>query len=251
MFDGARLKAIWAKHLIGQIEQGVHRFASEQRSEIRSQRNAETGELRVQVRGTAVPVRSDVIMLTGTTVQTLLSSLDYITSEIWNVAKQTDTRIHFPIDVDHTQLKASGSYTKIQKFRPALADFILNEVKPTKADNFPIWALKRLANTDRHRNLLLVANWNGFEIDEIERTDGVSMRKVRFVSPAGSNNEDYISVPNVKEYSEPHAVVQVSIREVDLTNADQFSRYEVVAALLNFHQVVVETIDKIEGFLSE
>ena len=250
MFEQAMDKAFWAKHMIEQINYGVRRFASEQPCEIRSDHNAKTGELRIQVRGIAAPVRQDVVMLAGTVVQTLLSCLDYLTSEIWNTAKETDTRIHFPIDVDRAQLVASGSYTKIKKFRPDLADFIVNEIKPTKAENFPIWALKRLANTDKHRNLLLVANWNGFEIDEIERTDGVSMRKARFVAPAGGNNENHISVPNVKEYSEPHAVVQISIREPDIVRPDVFDRYEIVETLSNFHHTVTETIEAFGQFLS-
>lgn len=251
MFEGAKLKASWATHMISQIDQGVRRFSTEQPSEIWSQHNPETGELRTQIRGTPAPVRPDVVMLTGTTVQTLLSCLDYITSEIWNAAKQTDARIHFPVDVDQTQLKVSGSYQKIHKFNPGLADFIANEIKPTRAENFPIWALKRLANTDKHRNLLLVANWNGFEVDEIERSDGISMRKVRFVAPAGHHNEDYITIPNVKKYSEPYAVVQISVRETDIVRPDVFDRFEVVETLSHYHRVVVDTINAIEGYLTK
>ena len=139
---------------------------------------------------------------------------------------------------------------KIQKFRPDLADFILNEIKPTKTDNFPMWSLKRLANTDKHRNLLLVANWNGFEIDEIECSDGMSIRKARFVAPAGANNENCILVPNVKEYSEPHVVVQISIREPDIIRPDVFDRYEIVETLSNFHRTVSETIDAVADFMA-
>jgi hypothetical protein len=251
MFEGAKLKASWATHMIRQIEQGLQRFSADQPSEIRSQHNSETGELRVQIRGVPAPVRPDVVMLAGTTVQTLLSCLDYITSELWNSAKSADTRIHFPIDTDQAQLKSSGSYLKIHKFNPGLADFISNDIKPTKAENFPIWALKRLANTDKHRNLLFVANWNGFEVDKIERTDGVSMQKVRFTAPAGHNNENYINIPNVKEYSEPYAVVQVSIREPDICRPDIFDRFEVVQTLSHFHREVVATIEAIERYLGK
>jgi hypothetical protein len=237
--------------MIGQLETATRAFAAAQRSDIRCQRNSETGELRVSLRGDPTPTRADIVMLTGTCVQTMLSSLDYVTSKIVNDAKGTDTRIHFPIDVDDHQLKASGSYAKIAKFDPLLADFVLNEIKPTKAENFPLWALKRLANTDKHRNLLLVANWQGFEIDKIERTDGVEMRKARFMAPAGAQNEGYLSIPNVKEYSEPKATVQISLREPDIVRPDIFDRYEVVETLSNFLHVTTQTIDAVEDFLTD
>lgn len=251
MFEQARLKLSWADHMIGQAEQGAHRFASTQPMEIRSEHNPETGELRVQVRGTPAQVRPDVIMLTGAAIQTLRSSLDFVTSEIWNRAKKLDNRLHFPIDTDDTQLeRGNSSFQKINALNPDLAALIRDEIKPTKAGNFALWSLNRLANTDKHRNLLLVANWNGFEVDEIKRADGVRMRKTRFSAPAGSQNENYISVPNVEEYSEPQAIVEICIREPDIIRPDIFDRYEVIAKLRNFHAEVARTINAIEELLT-
>lgn len=251
MFEGAKLKAEWATHMIRQIEMAVQRYSANQRSEIRSNHNSERGELRVQIRGVPAPVRPDVVMLAGTAVQTLRSCLDFITSDIWNTAKQTDTRIHFPIDVDQAQLKASGSYAKIQKLDAGLADLIANDIKPTKAENYPLWALNRLANTDKHRNLLFVARWIGFEIDKIERPDGLSMRKTRFLARTGQNDQDYLQIPDVKEYSEPYAVVQISFSEAGVVRHDVFDGFEIVQTLSGFHRAVVDTIEAVERYVSK
>lgn len=249
MFEQAKLKVSWARHMIGEIERGVTNFAASQTCTIRSQHNREDGSLVVQFRGRPAPPPADVVMIAGTVVQTLRSSLDYITSEVWNEAKETDTRVHFPIDVDQEQLKRSGSFKKIERFRPELANFIADEIKPTKADNFSIWATNRLANTDKHRNLLLVAHWQGFEIDKIKRTDGVEMANVRFNAPASGDDKGVIQIPNVEEYTDPQGVITVSLREPDIIQPEVFNRYEIVSTLLGLREAVAQAIDRTEKFL--
>ena len=249
MFEQAKLKVMWSRHMLGQVELGVKRFSDNQPYTIRCHHNRETKELAVSHQGQPGDVPADVVMIAGAIVQTLRSCLDYITSEIWNAAKETDTRLHFPIAEDKAQLELSAAFLKIQKFRPKFADFILNEIKPTKADNFPIWAVNRLANTDKHRNLLLVAQWGGFEIDEIKRRDGVEMAKTRFSAPA-SDDKGVFLIPEVEEYTDPKGIVEIRFQEADIIRTGVFDRREIVSTLAGLQHAVAETIDRTEDFFA-
>jgi hypothetical protein len=251
VFDDAKLKVLWAQKMIADLRDGVIRDIKKQRCKIVTEHNPKTKELSLRVLGDFAPVDPGIRLLAGTCAQTLRSSLDYVTSEIVNNARNTDRRVHFPIDTEQAQLERSQSYKKILNFDGALAAHILNEIKPTKADNFPIWAINALANTDKHRNLVLATNVHGFHISELRRNDGIDMRDVIRTFPAGSKNDEELLIPNVEKYCNPKAIIEIRISEPDLARTHSLNQYEIVKTLANFAHVTSETIESIERFRSE
>jgi hypothetical protein len=248
MFEQAKLKIRWAGKMLTELGGGLKNFAAEQSCEVHSHHNPKTKELRLKVVGEYAPVWPSLILLAGTCAHTINSSLDYVTSEIVNTARATDRRIVFPMDVDRDQLEASNAIKTIRNLNPDLASFILDEIKPTKVDNFPIWGVRNLANTDKHRNLVLAAHTQGFEIGRIKKA-GMEMANIRFLAQAGAQNEGYFSIPDVEEYSDPEAIIQVSFREPDLSHPNRFYRLEALEFLSNGMNAAAEVINAAEEFL--
>jgi hypothetical protein len=247
MFEQAKLKLRWVQERqLVELDRGLKLFAEQQPCEVLADHNPETKELRLQVEGDFVHVWPSLIVHAGVCAQTINSCLDYVSSEIVNTARHTDRRIVFPMNEDRDQLEASNSIKILRKVSPDLAAFILDEIKPTKLDNFPIWAVRNLANTDKHRNLLVAVHLQGFEVGWV-KTGWGEMADVRY---SGPDNDGYFSIPDVEEYRDAHPLIEIAFREPDLSHPNRFYRLEMLEFLANGANAVAEVISAVEQFLS-
>lgn len=248
MFEQAKLKLNWAANMLQQLDAGAKDFASKQRCEVLSEHDPETKELRLRIDGDFAPVWPSLVMLAGTVCQTINSGLDYITSEIVNTRRGTDRRIAFPVDVNHSQLKASQAIKTLRNVHSGVSDHILNEIKPTKMDNFHLWGVRNLANTDKHRNLVMAVHNQGFTVDDIKKA-GMSMKQMKFTSPAGTQNEGYFSIPDVEEYHNPQGLIEIAFGEPDLRHPNRFYHLEILEFLSGGLNAAMETAKSIEALL--
>jgi hypothetical protein len=92
---------------------------------------------------------------TGDVVHNLASALDYVWSGLAREANPNlATRAHFPRHETRQNLVNMLSQpleTAIKKAFPAVEGLILDKVQPYKDGNFPLWAVGKLDNIDKHR----------------------------------------------------------------------------------------------------
>jgi len=251
MFNDAKLIVQYADRLLASLSTGISNFLRKQRYEIVTHHNPKTKELSITFWGEFLPITPGITMLAGSIVQSIRSSYDYAISEVVNSAKDTDRRIHFPIHKEIQQLQSSNHLKTLRKQSPALASLIIESIKPTKADNFPIWAVNALANTDKHRNLFLTTNVSGLKIGELRRSDQiVRIENCMIEVSAGDNHPEFI-LPDIESYSEPEATFEVRFSEPDLATTDAIQGSDIVKTLHNFANVAAETISAMERALSE
>lgn len=248
VFDDAKIKVEWACELVGALQESTHSFIAEQRCEVFSEHDPVTKELRITPRGEYAPVPPFLTLLSGTCAQVINSGLDYVASEIVNSARHTDRRIVFPMDVDQDRLAQSSAIKTIRKVNTGLADFILNEIKPTKIDNFPIWGIRSLANTDKHRNLVLTVHLQGIKIARVKRDD-MTITDFRFGVGAGTQNDGCLTIPHVEEYSDPEPLVQVTFNEPDVFHRTVFHDAGIVDFLADGIRATASVINAVEGFM--
>lgn len=116
-----------------------------------------------------------VPILIGSGIHALRSSLDAAVSTlIEGVSKKRLDRVGFPFAETEQSLRLSFEPSRslcgkcghpheqkprqkrILDYVPELKDVLLEDLKPWKEGNFPLWALNKLDNYQKHRSLLLV-----------------------------------------------------------------------------------------------
>ncbi len=133
-----------------------------------------------------------VPMCIGAGIHSLRSALDTAVSAIVRESGgKPDTRVAFPVHASERDLRAafeSGLRTcpdckatrvtkapmdQIRKLIPDLERLILDVFKPWKDGNYPLWALNKLDNLQKHQTLLLIASTTSGTID-FDTVEGIS-----------------------------------------------------------------------------
>lgn len=100
----------------------------------------------------------DVIATAGDIVHNLRSSLDHLAHQLVIVGsgKEPSRRIEFPIAKDFDTYESEKT-RKVEGMRP-IAIKAIDNVKPYKGGNEPLWRIHELDNIDKHRTLFSVAH---------------------------------------------------------------------------------------------
>lgn len=100
----------------------------------------------------------DAIATAGDIVHNLRSALDHLAYQLVLVGsgKEPSRRVEFPIAKDFATYEAEKA-RKVQGMRP-LAIKAIDNVKPYKGGNGPLWRIHELDNIDKHRTLFSVAH---------------------------------------------------------------------------------------------
>jgi hypothetical protein len=100
----------------------------------------------------------DAIATAGDIVHNLRSALDHLAYQLVIVGsgKEPSRRVEFPIAKDFATY-AAEKVRKVEGMRP-LAIQAIDNVKPYKGGNEPLWRIHELDNIDKHRTLFSVAH---------------------------------------------------------------------------------------------
>jgi hypothetical protein len=95
-------------------------------------------------------------VIVGDAVHNLRSALDHMVSEIITIigGNPNGREAAFPMHETREELEISINRGLEKKIGADLCRFIIETIRPYKAGNFPLWALNKLDNLDKHRAIL-------------------------------------------------------------------------------------------------
>ena len=252
MFEQAKLQLDYGVHHIKCMQKCLDAYLEEQSFNIRTNHNTETFDLNLWLQIVETEVWDEIPLHAGACIQAIRTSLDYAISEVMNAAKGTDTRTSFPVHKDNTQILGDTSLRKIREVNSGLADVIANDIKPTKSDNYAIWAVNRLANTNKHRNLILTKQVQTLNLDVLPMIGGVKPVNKEMTTPRQvTENEFHWHLSNVKQYTQPQADIKVTVTEPEVVEAWQRQPPPDITSLLNyFGSSASDAIRTMEEFLT-
>jgi hypothetical protein len=157
-FLSARRKIERANYHIDEAKSQIAAFLTTDFRRPFVEKDMETGNLRLNFWHPprhAMPAFGATI---GDAVHNLRCALDHTISEIVRMLGGNDVNVHFPMHETREELEKSIDHGLKKKIGPELCSFIVETIKPYRAGNYPLWALNKLDNLDKHR-MILVADY--------------------------------------------------------------------------------------------
>lgn len=189
---------------------------------------------------------SNIPCSTGDAVHNLSAALDYLTSTVFaKITGNWDKRITFPAHETEKSVRAQMDNNKLTQIAPDLCDMIMNDIKPWKDGNFPIWAIGKMDNTNKHRMLLMLFGVYGIRGASFWTKDKKT-KITDFEGESGFKGQNIeISIPDNKHpfiiKNHGYAKVNVSFAEKDF-----FFGQPVVETLNGISDLVSSVIDAFE-----
>jgi hypothetical protein len=107
---------------------------------------------------TTIPIPPEVALIIGDAVHNLRSALDLLACEIITRAGATPSKwTRFPFSNNRKELISTLKSGKIKIAGSWIIDLIINEIKPYKGGNEPLYALHNLDIMDKHKLLIPIA----------------------------------------------------------------------------------------------
>jgi hypothetical protein len=153
-FLSARRKVERANHHIQETQSRIVAFVTTDYHPPFIDKDPETGNFRLNF-WHAIP---DLGAMIGDAIHNLRCALDHTVSEIVRMLGGNDADVHFPMHETRKELEKSIDRGLKKKIGPELCSFIVETIKPYRTGNYPLWALNKLDNLDKHR-MILVANY--------------------------------------------------------------------------------------------
>jgi len=152
------LKVERAKSLLCELNDVVKVFVESEFYSIGLETDPDTGKKIARISIDILP--KTVALITGDIIHNLRSSLDILWTSIVRKLGGNDAHAHFPFREERQDLERAVLHNEkvVVPEIPEIGRIIVDEVRPYKAGNFPIWAMNKLSVTDKHRLLLASAN---------------------------------------------------------------------------------------------
>ncbi|WP_333900173.1 hypothetical protein [Agrobacterium pusense] len=250
MFEGAKLKILWAKRHIQDIEKLLKSYLESDFYTLKNEYDDKAGFYRVtfEIKKEAPQV---IPLLIGDAIHNLRVALDHIAAEIVGVHSAS---ISFPFHENkhnHTNAegKLLGHAKTIDDAKPGLGRFIVDEIRPySDGDgNKLLWSLSKLDNMDKHRLLIPTVTLTGVSLSDLydkENDIKISMMsssvtKEGVIDLIGSDNPFVI-----RGKIEPHF-------SAFFGEATYFDNDPIVETLSKICVAVSEALAKIETFTAE
>ena len=154
-FQMAAWKIERANEHIKSVESVIQWIVDPSNYVVTPDRNPQTGHymIRVGPKGGGLPHQLSV--WSGDAFHCLASALDYVWSGMTRKAvPNLTTRAHFPRHEKRENLIDMVAKSAVAKAFPTIKDLIVDEIRPYKDGNFPVWAVGKLDNIDKHRLLI-------------------------------------------------------------------------------------------------
>ena len=167
LFAGSESKVRRAQRLVLELEGCLQQFLQNGACSVEVHGDAATGNHMLKVI-TSTPLPEDIPLVIGDAANNLRSALDILISAFVRKAGGNIAAGSLPIHETRENLEGALQRSEIQKVRPDVAQFILDNVMPYKDGNFLVWALSKLDNVNKHRLVLPVV--------AVTRLSGISAR---------------------------------------------------------------------------
>ncbi len=166
LFAGPTAKIGRARRHISDLEQSIRAFLQTGACTVHIEEESDGGHT---LKVAAVrPLPEEIPLIIGDAANNLRSALDILISGFIANAGGNIATGSLPIREKREDLETALQGSEIGKVRPDIAQFILDRVKPYKDGTFPIWALSKLDNTNKHRLVIPIA--------AVTRLSGLSAR---------------------------------------------------------------------------
>ncbi len=189
-----------------------------------------------------IPEHYGAIM--GDAVNNLREALDYwIRGATMCVGPRR--KLHFPFAASWEALKTSKNYGQVERTFPDAAKFISEQIKPCRDTNLHLWAAASLCNDNKHDDFLPVTSATEWGGNVTLRAGNISMQLPTFVFDANRplnavGSDGPMSIENEFKVSATITFPKGAI----------FENEPVIPTLLHMSQVVSQTLDMLEEFIT-
>jgi hypothetical protein len=242
-FYSAYSKAHWATHHINHFDASLRHYVEKCIRGRIEQPDGPDGEKVVHIE-TDPFNHAAVSLVIGDVMRNLRDALDHGISGIFRVVlgAGADERIHFPTGNDRNDLVGRVDATFKDTRLEHVADAILYEIKPTPTENLPIWALKKVTNSDKHRQFIINTQIVHTPMLNFASSRAMVMNNVIGIVP-GSNY--YYQIPAdavLTENSDLETTLKVSFGPSEV-----FARAAVVPTLIDCSKAVFDCLNKLQA----
>lgn len=238
-FQSARQKVDRAKRHIDELQSVLAAFLQSNFCRLWVDSDPQTG--RSVLRYETTPQPPEIPLIIGDAIHNLHVPLDHIASDIARRAGRDGNRVHFPKDETRDGLDRSPHMRRITELAPSLRTVILDEIRPYKAGNYPLWALGKLDNIDKHK--LVIPIFSVVRLNGISAIDGAGnfIHNANVdIEPGGRINlgESYRTF-KIIDYGTPSFAVM-------FPEDSHFSGKQVISTLLKLTQLIENIIITLE-----
>lgn len=248
VFRDAQLKIEWAEKHIFDLQAIFDKFIDTEYYSVVVKNNADTGHNALEFINTK-PIPAAIPLIIGDAIHNTRTALDLVVSQIELEKTGSNTKwCKFPFGETRDELIGTVRGGAIQKFSPALADFIINVVKPYRVGNDTLCALHDLDIIDKHKIIIPTMAVTSVRVDV--QDDKGPIYSGKFIRRVSFNGEisDYPAT-----VTSPH---NLQIKNYGQDTFDIFfeigvpkTRKPVIPTLHNFVEIVTDIIDSIETII--
>ena len=191
------------------------------------------------------PINEHFGAVVGDAVNNLREALDYWINNAVLWRTNVRGKLHFPFAEERKNLKTTRNYLLIERAFPELAAKILNEIEPCRDTNLYLWAVTSLCNKNKHNDFLPVVTI-GITDNFFAETEGCNTFTGGIIKHDANNNCIFIR-------SGYPIKLKKDLRfstEITFPKGAVFENQPVIPTLVNMAQVVSETLDVLEEFIS-
>jgi hypothetical protein len=255
-FFQARLKCKWANQNINKLHFIWNEFLKTDFCQIVVKSDPAGGDILCM--DSTKPIPGEVTLILGDAIHNLKASLDYTISEILQWKNMTTT---FPMHETREELISSfrteneivgkrtlkkGGNAIIERAAPGIGDFIINTIKPYKAEGNFLWALNKLDVRDKHRLLITVAYVQHISgINAADKNNNVLTDMMATNNGNGIFTLGFFGAGGLKIHSQGKPTAEIFINE-----AGVIENQPLFPVLVQMLKAVTKTIDSIEEFLT-
>lgn len=154
-------------------------------------------------------------------------------------------KLYFPFSKERKNLETSQSFASVKKAFPDAATFIAKKIEPCWDRNLHLWAATSLCNQNKHNDFIPVVTLGEIKGKNI-KFGNISVSSLK-VSGDANKPQTLYSGPLGSITEENNFEVSV---EVSFPKGAIFEHQPVVPTLLNMAQVVSQTLDALEVFIT-
>lgn len=241
VFKSAKLKVQWADQHITKLNAVLDRFLASDFYSFSLQDDPEAGHQFAQV--SAEPIWADIPLILGDAIHSLRSSLDHVATAIIGF---DDRNAYFPFHGEVTQFVTCAKVAAIEKASPGLGRYIVDEIRPYTAGNYPLWALNKLDVIDKHKLIIPALGLTTVTIPCLY--DEVSRNRFENTTCHVRAGEAFRPLGYAAGKLQLEGKVKASFA-VTFPQGGVFENQPIIPTLMQLHQIVSETIESIERFV--
>jgi hypothetical protein len=205
-FYGPKLKIKRAKQHIGDLHSKLQAFAATDYYSLRVDKDAETGNNILKFSVTKAPPEETALVI-GDAIHNLKSALDLLVNDVFfeKLNRRSDYT-KFPVCETRDKLVATMNGGTIRQASEAIADLIVDVIKPYKGGNDALYALHHLDICDKHMLLLPVVQITSLLDVSAEDDRGARMVNATLVIDGSGKSANVFATPGelqIKNYGKP------------------------------------------------